>query len=236
MHAASVTLLAWIWLALTGVSVVYVASDIFMYAKQTTTMTTKSAWLLVTLYTGPVALGAYVLSGRLRDQTPSTKVRSIGSTIHCLAGDATGIVFSAAITRALRLPMGIDAFFEYVAGFSVGLFVFQALFMRHAHGGSYAKGVRRSWFMEWVSMNAVMAGMVPIMMVLMTMDERAMDPASVCFWGVMSLGTIAGALLAFPINAWLESGAHKPSIAFATIAMLVAGASVAVTFGDPSMR
>jgi hypothetical protein len=234
MHAPSVTLLAWVWFVLTGASVVYGAWDLFANARATTM--TKWAWLLVILYTGPFALAAYFLSGRLRAERGSA---AIGSTIHCLAGDATGILLSAAITRALRLPMGIDAFFEYVAGFSVGLFVFQALFMRHAHGGGYARALQRSWFMEWVSMNAVMAGMIPVMIVLMTMDERAMDPASICFWGVMSVGTIAGALFAFPINAWWErpaSGARRPAIAFVTVVMLAVGTAVAATFGDLSMR
>lgn len=238
MHALSVTLLAWIWFALTGVSVLYAALDIFARARATTM--TKVAWLLVILYTGPFALLAYFLAGRLRRETsPSGLTKSIGATIHCLAGDATGILLSAAVTRALRLPMGIDALFEYLAGFSVGLFVFQALIMRRASGGGYTSAVRRTWFMEWVSMNAVMAGMIPVMIVSMTHDERAMNPASVRFWGVMSAGTLAGALLALPINVWLgraASSAHKAVIAVATIAMLAAGASVAAAFGDFSMR
>ena len=53
----------------------------------------------------------------------------VGSTIHCVAGDATGIILAAAVTAALGLPMWLDLIVEYVAGFAFGLFVFQSLFM-----------------------------------------------------------------------------------------------------------
>lgn len=52
--------------------------------------------------------------------------QALGSTIHCLAGDATGIIFAAAVTAALRLPMGLDLIVEYVFGFAFGLLIFQA--------------------------------------------------------------------------------------------------------------
>src|SRR5260363_182868 len=41
-----------------------------------------------------------------------------GSTIHCVAGDATGIIVAAATTALLGLPMWIDLIVEYLAGFS----------------------------------------------------------------------------------------------------------------------
>jgi Domain of unknown function (DUF4396) len=56
------------------------------------------------------------------------------STIHCVAGDATGIVVASVITTAAGLAMWADTIVEYVVGFGFGLLVFQALFMRDMSG------------------------------------------------------------------------------------------------------
>ncbi|MBO3272131.1 DUF4396 domain-containing protein [Hymenobacter defluvii] len=53
--------------------------------------------------------------------------QAVGSTIHCAAGDATGIIVAAAITGYFGLRMGVDIWLEYAAGFAFGLFIFQAL-------------------------------------------------------------------------------------------------------------
>lgn len=120
-----------------------------------------------------------------------------------LAGDATGIIAAAAVTTSLGLPMWQDVFVEYAFGFAFGLLIFQALFMRDMAGGSYVMAVGRSFVPEWLSMNAVMAGMIPAMVVLMSRDMPAMHATSLRFWGVMSLATLVGFVVAFPVNLWL---------------------------------
>jgi uncharacterized protein DUF4396 len=195
------------WFILTGLSVAYVAWDSFTRNPELTVM--KYGWVLVTLYTGPVGAAFYVLSckepGAFQHETfikPLWK-QALGSTIHCLAGDATGIIFAAALTASLGLAMSIDLACEYLLGFGFGLFVFQALFMRDMLGGSYLAALRRSFMPEWLSMNAVMAGMAPVMVAVMSHDMRAMDATSIYFWGVMSLATLAGAIIGYPVNVWL---------------------------------
>src|SRR5687768_16960774 len=96
----------------------------------------KWGWLLVTLYMGPIAVGMYILSDK--EPKPGTHEefvrplwkQGIGSTIHCVAGDATGIILAATVTAVLGFPMWVDIGVEYAAGFACGLFVFQALFMK----------------------------------------------------------------------------------------------------------
>src|SRR5207244_10369774 len=57
---------------------------------------------------------------------------------------------------------------------------------------------------EFMSMNAMMAGMAPVMSFLMMgRDMRAMVPTELLFWGVMSLGVIAGFIIAYPVNVWM---------------------------------
>ena len=175
----------------------------------------KWGWLLVSLYTGPVAFIVYWFScrepapGRHEQFIAPLWKQGVGSAIHCLAGDASGIIFAAAITRALRLPMNAELAVEYATGFLFGLFVFQALFMKDRLGGSYAGAVRKTVYAEWVSMNCVMAGMIPTMMLFMSRDMRAMEPTNIQFWWSMSLSALAGGIVAIPVNIWLVAKGLK---------------------------
>ncbi len=208
-----IDIVLWIWFALTALSAVYVSWDLITRTPEMKVM--KWGWFLVTLYTGPVAFAVYWLS--CREPAPGTHERfivplwkqAVGSSIHCLAGDATGIIVTATITSLLGLPMGLDAVLEYAAGFSFGLFIFQALFMKDMFGGSYWQAVKGTWLPEWLSMNGVMAGMIPVMVILMTRDMGAMEPSSLRFWGIMSLASLVGAILAYPINYWLVKNKLK---------------------------
>jgi hypothetical protein len=111
---------------------------------------------------------------------------------------------AATITGLLGLPMGIDLLIEYVAGFAFGLFIFQALFMRDMMGGSYVAALRQSVLPEWLSMNFMMAGMFPTMVVLMMgRDMRAMEPTQLVFWGAMSAAVLVGLVVAYPVNVWM---------------------------------
>jgi hypothetical protein len=130
--------------------------------------------------------------------------QGVGSTIHCVAGDATGIILAAVITASLGLPMWLDLIVEYASGFSFGLFIFQSLFMKSMMGGTYSQNVRKSFLPEFISMNFMMAGMAPVMSFLMMgRDMRAMEPTEFLFWGVMSLGVTAGFVAAYPANVWM---------------------------------
>ena len=212
--------LAWIdailliWFTLTFVSMLYVAYDAFTKNPEMTVM--KWGWVLVTLYLGPIGLFLYVLS--CKEPEPGTHEefvrplwkQGLGSAIHCVAGDATGIIVAAVITASLGLPMWIDLIVEYIAGFSFGLLIFQSLFMKDMMGGSYIKAVKHSLYPEWVSMNFMMAGMFPVMVLLMMgRDMRAMEPTELVFWGAMSVAVGAGLLSCYSVNLWLVSKGLK---------------------------
>jgi hypothetical protein len=197
-----------VWFILAIASTAYVAFDQFNGNPEPTVM--KWGFILVTLYMGPFGLLLYVLADKEprlgeheRFTSPLWK-QGIGSTIHCVAGDATGIILAAAVTALMGLPMWIDLIVEYVAGFSFGLFIFQSLFMKKMMGGTYWENVRKSFMPEFISMNAMMAGMAPTMSLLMMgRDMRAMDPLELVFWGVMSLGVMVGFATAYPFNVWM---------------------------------
>lgn len=197
-----------VWFVLAGLSTAYVAVDQFRNNPEPTVM--KWGFILVTLYMGPFGLLLYVLadkepsSGEHERFTSPLWKQGVGSTIHCVAGDATGIILAAAVTALLGLPMWIDLIVEYFAGFSFGLFIFQSLFMKEMMGGTYWENVRKTFLPEFISMNAMMAGMAPVMSFLMMgRDMRAMEPTELVFWGVMSLGVMVGFVTAYPLNVWM---------------------------------
>ncbi len=196
------------WFALALASALYVGWDQYRNNPEPTVM--KWGFILVTLYMGPLGLLLYVLADKEpRPGEHETFIQPLwkqgaGSTIHCVAGDATGIILAAAVTAALGFPMWLDLIVEYAAGFAFGLFIFQSLFMKSMMGGSYLENVRKTFLPEFISMNFMMAGMAPVMSFLMMgRDMRAMQPGELLFWGVMSFGVAAGFLAAYPVNVWM---------------------------------
>jgi manganese oxidase len=111
------------WFVLAAASTAYVAYDQFAGNPEPTVM--RWGFILVTLYMGPFGLVLYVLAdkeprpGEHEAFTSPLWKQGVGSTIHCVAGDATGIITAAVITAALGLPMWIDLIVEYLAGFSL---------------------------------------------------------------------------------------------------------------------
>jgi FtsP/CotA-like multicopper oxidase with cupredoxin domain len=202
------------WLAVALLSAAYVAADQFRHNPEAAVM--KWGFVLVTLYMGPIGLLLYVMADK--EPAPGTHEafvaplwkQGVGSTVHCVAGDATGIILAAAVTAVLGLPMWADLIVEYLTGFLFGLLIFQSLFMRAIMGGTYRENVRRSFLPELLSMNMMMAGMAPVMTTLMMgRDMRAMWPGEPLFWFVMSLAVTTGFLVAYPINVWLVTRGMK---------------------------
>src|SRR5207247_7923690 len=149
---------------------------------------------LVTLYFGVRGGALCVLSSK--ERRPGTHGRfvaplwkqGLGSTIHGVAGDATGIILAATVTALIGFPMWIDLIVEYAAGFAFGLFIFQAFFMKDMMGGSYRTALRHSLIPEWLSMNMVMAGMIPAMVLLMVGEDLgAVDSLELLYLGGMSV-------------------------------------------------
>ena len=202
------------WLIVALISAAYVAWDQFHGNPEPVVM--KWGFVLVTLYMGPIGLLLYVMADK--EPTPGGHEefikplwkQGVGSTVHCVAGDATGIIVAAVTVALIGLPMWLDLIVEYTAGFLFGLLIFQALFMRKTMGGTYVENVRRSFLPELISMNCMMGGMAPVMVLLMMgRDMRAMWPAEPLFWMVMSLGVIAGFAIAYPVNVWMVSRGLK---------------------------
>jgi hypothetical protein len=196
----------WMWFILTAIAVAFVAVDIRSTPESPVL---KWGFILVTLFTGPLGAFLYVLGCReplpgLHEKYVAAQWRqALGSTMHCVAGDGVGIMVGAAIGGFLLLPKVADVSLEYVLGFLFGWGIFQALFMRNMVGGSYVKSLRLTFIPELLSMNCLMAGMIPVAVVWKAHDSVAMSPLSPVFWFVMSIALTVGAFIAYPMNWWL---------------------------------
>ena len=195
-----------LWFMLAAVSLLFVAVDI-----RTTPESPVMKWgfVLLTAYTGVVGAFLYVLSCReplpgLHERYVAAQWRqTLGSTMHCVAGDGVGILAGAVLSSTLGIAGLAEVALEYVLGFGFGWTIFQALFMRDMAGGSYLAALKSTFMAELLSMNLLMAGMIPTVMTLRRHVASADNPMTPQFWFVMSMGLLVGFILAYPMNWWL---------------------------------
>jgi len=195
-----------LWFLLAGMSLLFVAIDI-----RTTPESPVLKWgfVLLTAYTGVVGAFLYVLGCReplpgLHERYVAARWRqTLGSTMHCVAGDGVGILAGAVLASILGLAGPAEVMVEYILGFAFGWMIFQALFMREMAGGSYSRSLIGTFIPELLSMNLLMAGMVPTVMALRMLIASGTDPLTPAFWFVMSIGLLVGFVIAYPMNRWL---------------------------------
>ncbi|MCF8567056.1 DUF4396 domain-containing protein [Alicyclobacillus tolerans] len=174
----------------------------------------KVAWTLITLYLGVIGLALYVTS--CREPRPGTHdefvapmwKQATGSVIHCVAGDALGIVGAAVVTSLLGMPMYGDMVVEYIVGFLVGWLLFQTIPMMHMNHISLQSALRTGFWAELLSLTFMVLGMFPTMVYLMSLWS-VMSPWSFGFWFVMSMSILVGSVVTYPINWWMVSKGMK---------------------------
>jgi hypothetical protein len=201
-----------LWFLLAAVSLLFVAVDI-----RTTPESPVMKWgfVLLTAYTGVVGAFLYVLGCReplpgMHEQYTAVQWRqTLGSTMHCVAGDGVGILAGAVLSSVLGITGIAEVILEYILGFAFGWTIFQALFMRDMAGGTYRRALTSTFVPELLSMNLLMAGMIPTVMILRRHVEAAANPLAPDFWFVMSMGLLVGFLIAYPMNWWLVANHLK---------------------------
>jgi len=201
-----------LWFLLAAASLLFVAIDI-----RTTPESPVMKWgfVLLTAYTGVIGAFLYVLGCReplpgLHEQYVAARWRqTLGSTMHCVAGDGVGILAGAVLASSFGIAGPAEMVLEYVLGFAFGWTIFQALFMRDMAGGSYGRALKSTFMAELLSMNLLMAGMMPTMMFLRRHVPLADNPLTPNFWFVMSMGLLVGFIVAYPMNWWLVANRLK---------------------------
>jgi Domain of unknown function (DUF4396) len=217
-----------LWFALAGAALLFVAVDIRSTPESPVL---KWGFVLLTAYTGVVGAFLYVLGCReplpgLHERYVAARWRqALGSTMHCVAGDGVGILAGAVLASVFGIAGLAEVVVEYVLGFAFGWAIFQALFMRDMAGGSYRRALTGTFVPELLSMNLLMAGMVPTVMALRAhVGAAAADPLTPAFWFVMSMGLLVGFIIAYPMNWWLVAHHLKHGMMTVRPAAVVAGA------------
>jgi hypothetical protein len=152
-----------LWFILVGLAMLFVAIDI---RSTPTSPVMKWAFVLITAYTGVIGAFLYVLGCReplpgIHEQYVASRWRqTLGSTMHCVAGDGVGILAGAVIGSTVHLSGLWEISLEYALGFGFGWTIFQALFMK-GMGGSYAKSLASTFVAELVSMNVGVLDVAP---------------------------------------------------------------------------
>jgi hypothetical protein len=225
-----------LWFVLAALAVAFVAIDI---RNTPESPVLKWGFVLLTAYTGVVGAFLYVLGcreplpGTHEQYTAARWRQTLGSTMHCVAGDGVGILVGAVLSSLLGLTGLAEVALEYVLGFGFGWTIFQALFMRDAAGGSYSVSLKRTFIAELLSMNLLMAGMVPTAMTLRQRVDLAGDPAHARFWFVMSMALLVGFIVAYPMNWWLVANHLKHGMM--TVRPKNEMAGMAMSMGDGGM-
>src|SRR5262249_21456950 len=92
-------------------------------------------------------------------------------------------------------------------------------------GGSYQRALAATFLPELLSMNLLMAGMVPTVMILRAQIPSASDPTMPSFWFVMSMGLLVGFIVAYPMNWWLVANHLKHGMMTVRPSSAIAGAN-----------
>ncbi len=201
-----------LWFILTALSFLFIVIDI---PKTPEDKVIKWAFVILTLFTGPIGAFFYVLGCRepikgTHEQYVSARWKQVlGSTMHCAAGDGIGIIAGAVIASYLSISGLLEFGLEYILGFAFGWAFFQAYAMKDMAGGSYTKSLRMSFLPEFLSMNLLMTGMILTMSLMKPRIEGSDDPLRPEFWFVISMALIAGFIFAYPMNWWLVSNGMK---------------------------
>jgi hypothetical protein len=201
-----------LWFILAALALLFVAIDIRSTPESPVL---KWGFVLLSAYTGVFGAFLYVLGCReplpgLHERYTAARWRqTLGSTMHCVAGDGVGILAGAVISSLVGIAGLTEVIVEYILGFAFGWTIFQALFMRDSAGGSYRAALANTFIPELLSMNFLMAGMVPTVMALRRVVPSANDPTTPNFWFVMSMGLLVGFIIAYPMNWWLVANHLK---------------------------
>ena len=123
------------WFLLAGISLLFVAIGI-----RTTPESPVLKWGVRAVDGLPWSSRRSLLVLGCREPLPGLRYvaarwrQTLGSTMHCVAGDRVGILAGPVLASVLGRTGRAEVILEYVLGFAFGWMIFQALFMRGMAG------------------------------------------------------------------------------------------------------
>ena len=195
------------WLVLTAGSLIILAWDLARVKEAPWWI--GLAWALVTVLFGPLGLLGYLRLYRRPGRQASNWLRALGASMYSVTGNAAALMFVIAGTCFILPDVGLSPWM-LVAPLLVGWLIFRAPLMVARSAGRYWVAVRRTLLAEFVSTILVMAGIVPVIILLPDRWIFAQDPSGPFFWGFLLLGAIVGAVILYPYNVWMARRGSAP--------------------------
>ena len=208
------TPVAWTYLALSLLSVAFIAVDIFGRRHRHGSVATELVWVASGLYLGPFAVALYLRQGRATAPTPGAagadEGEPDGSAVAVLPGGA-----ASAVAHVIAVPLVVAAGWT-IAGLSmwpmiiviaVLAVIMLAVYERVASQGARSRrtaglSIGAAIVAAVITVAAFDIGMVGWMLLLHYND--AMPPAGdSTFWFLMQLGVVIGLVTAYPTVRWL---------------------------------
>jgi hypothetical protein len=158
----------------------------------------QAVWFLTVLYSGPIGLSLYYISGRRQIRRDSIWRKGIRSVTHCYsgcgAGEVTGVLIAAGLLNLGNTAVAISTFcFAYFFGYGMTLGpLLQA-------GVSLKRALIDTFYADTLTI-AVME-LTAISLDLWLAANASMN--QVLFWGSLILSLTAGQLAAYPVNVLL---------------------------------
>jgi hypothetical protein len=129
-----------------------------------------------------------------------------GSVVHCVAGDALGIVIAMSASRYIGLGFWPEIIAEYILGFLLGWLLFQYPAMKSMGNDTTLVTLWKAGRAEFLSMITLMSGMIIVLkFVSPQLVSSPPFPTTYAFWGIAFFALFVGSLLTYPMNWWLVS-------------------------------
>jgi hypothetical protein len=198
-----------LWTAVVAVALLILVSDLKRRNPEIAGLM-RVVWLLTVLYSGPIGLAVYWLSGRKQIRNDSIWRRGWRSVSHCYsgcgAGEIIGIVITVGILALGNWQVALTTFaLAYIFGYALtaGPLIQEGVGVRTALWDAFTSETASIFVMEVVAIGVD----------LWLAPAAAIDEP--LFWGSLIFSLSCGLLAAWPVNVLLirwgvKAGMHDP--------------------------
>ena len=185
------------WLLLVFISLIWLVRDFRLHNSQIDSLM-KAVWFLTVLYSGPVGLWLYHVSGRRQINRDSVWRKGVRSVAHCYsgcgAGEVTGVFIAAGLLALDNTSVAIITFsFAYLFGYAMtfGPMIQAGVGVREALIDTFYSDTLTIAVMEITAISLDL---------WLAADATMSEPL---FWGSLILSLSIGLLAAYPVNVLL---------------------------------
>lgn len=185
------------WLTIVIVSLLFLAKDLRSSNPHIAPLM-KAVWFLTVIYSGPIGLWLYYVSGRKQIRRDSIWRKGVRSVAHCYsgcgAGEIIGVFIAAGLLSLSNTAIAVITFaFAYVFGYGMtfGPLVQAGMPVKQALIDTFYSDTLTITVME----------ITAISLDLWLAADTTM--ADILFWGSLILSLTVGLLAAYPVNVLL---------------------------------